>query len=56
MKRRVQLIARGSICQHCGQKRAVVLFRNRTWCLVDAINEVIALRDGLVAGASQHAG
>jgi hypothetical protein len=52
MKQRTRLIAAGTICQQCGKKRAVILFRNRTWCLVDAINEVIALRGGLLPGGA----
>lgn len=54
-KQRTQLIAAGAVCQECERKRAVVLFRNRLWCLVDAIAEVRALRAALLLRASRKA-
>ncbi len=55
MKQRIRLIAKDGMCQRCRKRRAVVLFRDRTWCVVDAINEVIALRAALLSKASQKA-
>ena len=55
MKQRTRLIAAGTTCQQCGKKRAVILFRNRTWCLVDAIAEVRALRAALLLSAGRKA-
>lgn len=45
---RARLIDAGAICQMCKRERAIVLFRNRAWCLVDVIDEVRALRAALL--------
>lgn len=55
MKQRTRLIGAGAICQLCKQERAVVLFRNRVWCLVDVIDEVRALRGALLMRTGQKA-
>jgi hypothetical protein len=55
MKQRTRLITAKAICQCCEEEKALVLFRNRTWCLVDVINEVLAHRGALQTRIRQKA-
>ena len=55
MKQPTRLISAGAICQLCRQARAEVLFRNRVWCVLDAIAEVQALRGSIQARAGRKA-
>lgn len=55
MKQRTRFISAGAICHLCKQARGEVLFRNRVWCVLDAIAEVQTLRGSIQVRAGRKA-